>query len=111
MSLIQEYLVQLTVTTLFGALLWLASYPWRKARRSVSGRRAGAYRESVLLAFFMFLSGLFALTLTPPNFWMDILILHRRPTLPTPFPASASRAGIKGLYHHTQPVFIILPVT
>lgn len=85
MSLIQEYLVQLTVTTLFGALLWLASYPWRKARRSVSGRRAGAYRESVLLAFFMFLSGLFALTLTPPNFWMDILILHRRPTLPTPF--------------------------
>lgn len=85
MSLIQEYLIQLTVTTVFGALLWMVFRPWRKARLSDAGRRSGIYREGILLLFFMFLSGLFSLTLTPPDFWMDILIMHRRPTLPVPF--------------------------
>ena len=85
LGLIQKYLIQLTVTAFFGALLWLLFRPWRRARLSVTGRQAGAYREGILLLFFMFLSGLFALTLTPPNFWTDILILHRPPTLPSPF--------------------------
>lgn len=85
MSLIQEYLIQMTVTALLGAMLWLIFRPWRKARLRGSGHQAGAFREGALLLFFMFLSGLFALTLTPPDFWTDLLILRRVPTLPPPF--------------------------
>lgn len=95
MSLIQEYLIQMTVTALLGALLWLISRPWRRARLRSSGRQAGVYREGALLLFFMFLSGLLALTLTPPDFWTDLLILRRRPTLPPPFQGGINLVPLK----------------
>jgi len=52
---------------LIGALLWGLSLPWRRGQRRKKALQAGSLREVGLLLFFMFLSGLLWLTLTPPD--------------------------------------------
>lgn len=84
MGEIATYLIQMALPALMGALLWAATRPWRLRRLVKKGRRPGPYREWALLLFFMFLAGLFALTLTPAGFWGAILA-GRRPRLPLPF--------------------------
>lgn len=84
MGEIAAYLIQMAFPALVGALLWAATQPWRHSRMARKGRRPGPYREGAFLLFFMFLSGLFALTLTPAGFWGAILA-GKRFRLPLPF--------------------------
>lgn len=56
-----------------GILLWELTRPSRKRKCFRAGDQAGPYREGAFLLFFMFLSGLLALTMTPAGFWAAIL--------------------------------------
>lgn len=84
MGEITSYLIQMALPALVGALLWAVTRPWRCRRLAKKGRRPGPYREGALLLFFMFLMGLFALTLTPVGYW-DAVLAGRIPQLPPPF--------------------------
>lgn len=67
MGVIQHYLIQMLPPACAGAVLWAVTYPRRRRGREAAGRTAGPYREGALFLFFMFLSGLLWLTLTPPD--------------------------------------------
>lgn len=67
MGAIPTYFVRMILPALVGALSWTATRSRRRRRREKRGYLSGPYREGVLLVFFMFLSGLLWLTLTPPD--------------------------------------------
>lgn len=79
-----SYLVKMALPALLGAFLWAVTRVWRRKRLSRKNQVAGVYREAAILLFFMFLSGLLALTLTPAGFWEAILSGYA-PQLPRPF--------------------------
>ena len=66
---IQYYLRRMAAAGLIGLLLWALLYPWRRGRRQRKGLCPGPCREWALLLFYMFLSGLLLLVLTPPAGW------------------------------------------
>ncbi len=67
MGAILTYFARMILPSLLGALLWTVTRSCRSRRLEKSGYVAGPYREGALLLFFMFLSGLLWLTLTPPD--------------------------------------------
>ena len=96
------YIIELLLPGLCGILLWLAFRPWRQCERLRRGAEAGPFREGVLLCLFVFLTGLFAITLTPPQFWFDILCRHRIPTFPPPFSGGLNLVPFKRSWQHLQ---------
>lgn len=85
LGMVPSYLLQMVLPALFGALVWAATRPLRRSLRDRRRIRAGSTREWGLLFYFMFTSGLLALTLTPAGFWPELLTFHRLPALPQPF--------------------------
>ena len=79
MDAVATYLIQMVLPALVGACLWGGSYPIRRRLLARKGLYLSVYREGSLLLFFMFLTGLLALTLTPAGFWLAFL---RRSPLP-----------------------------
>lgn len=67
MGAIPTYFARMILPALLGALLWAVTRTCRSRRLEKAGYAAGPYREGALLLSFMFLSGLFWLTLTPPD--------------------------------------------
>lgn len=84
MRVIVSYLAQMALPALFGGVVWLLFWPWRRRRLAARGQIAGPYREMVLLFFFLFVAGLLGLTLTPAGFWEAILD-GKRPQIPPAF--------------------------
>lgn len=84
MDAILFYLAQMCLPALAGALLWALTKDFRRKKLAANGMRAGCLREGALLLFFMFVTGLLALTLTPAGFW-DAVLHGRRPFFPGPF--------------------------
>lgn len=84
MRTILTYVVSMVFASFLGALLWLALLPMRKKRRALKKICAGAQREKALLFFFLYLSGLFALTLVPIGFW-DSVFNGKIPAFPPAF--------------------------
>ncbi len=84
MSEIAQNLIQMAFPALLGAVLWAVTRPLRRLRLSALGLQAAPYREGAILLFTMFLTGLLALTLTPPDFWTYVLRGHA-PCLQPPF--------------------------
>ena len=84
MADIVSYLIKMVLPALVGTLLWAVTRPWRRARCAQMGWAVGPYREGFVLLFFMFLTGLLALTLTPAGFW-DSILSGRIPQFPPPF--------------------------
>lgn len=84
MRTIFSYLLQMLLPALLGFALWGLSRPLRFLLLSRKEMYPGPYREGALLACFMFLSGLLALTLTPAGFWPALLNGHF-PSIPQPF--------------------------
>lgn len=82
MNQIAFYLLQMILPGCLGALLWWFTRLFRRRRREKKGLSSGSARERTLFLFFVFASGLLALTLTPADFWHDTLILHRLPSAP-----------------------------
>lgn len=76
------YLLQMILPGCLGALLWGITRPYRRYRREKRGLSPGSAREGALLLFFILTTGLLALTLTPVDFWSDVLIFHRLPEAP-----------------------------
>ena len=77
---IARYLVQMAPPALIGATVWALSYPLRRKRLEKSGRQSAPLREAALLLFFLYVFGLLALTLTPPEFW-TLLFRGQNPIL------------------------------
>lgn len=73
MGAVASYFIQMILPAFAGGLLWGLTRPWRRYRLSQKGFQAGPYREGALLFLFLFLAGLFALTLTPAGFWSSLL--------------------------------------
>lgn len=84
MSAISSYFIQMVLPALLGLVLWGVSRPFRLSRLSRRGMEPGPCREGTLLACFMFLAGLLALTLTPAGFWPALLAGYS-PPIPQPF--------------------------
>lgn len=84
MGFILSYLAQMALPAAFGALLWRLTCPLRERSLSRKQLSAGPYRERAILIFFVYLSVLLGLTLTPHGFWLSIL-RGQRPVLPDPF--------------------------
>ena len=85
MGAIPMYLIQMALPALVGVLLWGCTFPWRQYRLSQKGFQPAPFREGMILLFFMFMAGLFALTLTPANFWRELFIFQHFPAFPPPF--------------------------
>lgn len=85
MGAIPIYLIQMALPALVGVLLWGCAFPWRQYRLSQKGFQPAPFREGMILLFFMFMAGLFALTLTPANFWRELFIFQHFPAFPPPF--------------------------
>lgn len=80
MGAVVAYLIQMALPAVAGAGIWALTKP---LRRRPAGE-GGTYRERVLLALFMFVAGLLAITLTPIGFW-NAVFQGRRPIFPPPF--------------------------
>lgn len=94
MADIISYLAQMMLPAILGALLWSVTRPWRRGRLARKKLRPGPYREGALLIFFMFLTGLLALTLTPTGFF-DAFFSGERPGFPQPFQGGVNLFPIK----------------
>lgn len=94
MGTIWHYVVQMAIPSLFGAILWGSTYPWRKVRRTHRGIVAGHGREKALFLLFLFTSGLLALTLTPAGFWVTVL-QGDAPKLPPAFQGEINLVPIR----------------
>lgn len=73
MGAIIQYLLQMVLPALLGALLWAMTRPLRTSLREKKKFRVGNARELALLIYFMFTAGLLALTLTPEGFWAKLM--------------------------------------
>lgn len=84
MHTILNYVVSMVIASFFGVLLWLVFLPIRQKRRTRKALCAGTHREKALLLLFIYLSGLFSLTLVPAGFW-DSVLNGNIPVLPPAF--------------------------
>jgi len=100
------YVQQMVPCMILAGILYVLVYPLRRKQLDRLGLSSGLMRETALLSFMLFISGLAALTLFPDNFWshfMDCLTSKKHFDWRSFYPSyeyiSSRLQNIRDLYH------------